>query len=685
VIDRYVTIDRLAVGGMGEVFLARQEGAGGFRRTVVLKRLLPDAEGNDEAVHRLLDEARVVAALAHENVVSIIEIGEPTDARGVRDAREPPFLALEYVHGENCGTVRVRAYKRGIEMPIVVAARIVADVARGLHHAHAAKDVNGKPLHIVHRDVAPKNILIRHDGVAKITDFGIAWSQDRLSHTATGNVAGTLTYMSPEQVAAKPVDGKSDQFALGVVLWELLACKRLFKSETPVGTVEKILTEELEPPSHHRAEVPPALDAIALRMLSRDPAARFANCEEVASAIEHALPDASMTVGRAAVAVFLEHVMGEEMRERQRRIESGVAHPMYSSAPAAGGAHSGAYSGAHVDVTQSNSVTSSVDSVRRQQAGSDDTSATGNSAAAGDTAGDAAGDASGRAAALQQPEAVAPRTGLATLGTLRLAVAFAFVVGLVVASAVFWPRQESWLTDTRDHLVETLDWGDLQMREALIVHATNAGVDEALAEKVAGELVELQRQRLGLLLTHWRKDAATRDREHPSLVEREKAIVAQAKRHIAAIADPAVRSYFMTRWTWDASVPIRWVPPPSLEEIQRELQNGEELTDDNKRLRWQNVDRIARRAHIDPAFVRSVLEEPVREREALLESFKRAPPSELRALEERVHTIAKDGREALLKAKVPEKVAKAIAAAAFVVVSESTEPDMWFDDEVPFD
>jgi serine/threonine protein kinase len=665
--DRYVTLDRLAVGGMGEVFLARQEGAGGFRRTVVLKRLLPDAEGNDEAVSRLLDEARIVAALAHENVVSIIEIGEHRDARGVRDLREPPFLALEYVHGENCGTLRVRAYKRGLQMPVVVAARIVADAARGLHHAHVAKDVDGSPLHIVHRDVAPKNILVRHDGVSKITDFGIAWSLDRLSRTATGNVAGTLTYMSPEQVAGKPVDGKSDQFALGVVLWELLAGKRLFKAETPVGTVEKILTEQVEAPSEHRPEVPRALDDIALRMLSRDPADRFVDCDEVAGAIEHALPDASMTVGRAAVAVFLEQVVGEDMRERQKRIESGAAHPMYAS---------------RVDADEgTRSVSSSVDSVRAPRDENTVEHATQTSATANKPV-----------AVVQAPSStsnVAARTPRSVLAAA--AVAAAFVFGLVVAVAVFWPREDPSTLATRELLVQTLDWGDLVLREMLVVHAVNAGVPSAKADEVASRLVELHKQRLALLLAHWRNDAATRERERAALLEREKEIVAQAKMVIATLDAPAlpdvpasVRTFLMTRWTWDSSVPIRWVPPPSLDEIQRELLAGDELSDENKALRRQIVDAIARRAHVEPALVHGLIDAFVNEREEVLERFKRAPHGELKGLEDRARTLADAGRDAL-QAKLPEKLAKALANAAFVSVSESTEADMWFDDEITVD
>ncbi|MBM3963293.1 MAG: serine/threonine protein kinase, partial [Planctomycetes bacterium] len=202
--DRYRVVERIAVGGMGEVFVAHQRGVGGFRRVVVIKRLLPGAEGDDHAARRLLDEARVIAALQHENVVGVIEVGGDDGA---------PFLALEYVHGENAGTLRTRAHKRGVVLPVIVAARIVADAARGLHHAHVARDTDGRLLHVIHRDIAPKNLFVRTDGLTKVGDFGIARAEDQLAHTATGAIAGTLPYMSPEQLSSEPLGPASDQWS----------------------------------------------------------------------------------------------------------------------------------------------------------------------------------------------------------------------------------------------------------------------------------------------------------------------------------------------------------------------------------------------------------------------------------------------------------------------------------------
>ncbi|HEY1099771.1 MAG TPA: serine/threonine-protein kinase, partial [Myxococcota bacterium] len=304
-LERYVIIERMAVGGMGEVFLARQEGVGGFRRTVVLKKLLPDVEGNDDAARRLLDEARIVAALSHENVVAIIEVG--TD-QGL------PVMALEYVHGENAGTLRNRAGKRDIPIPVAVVARIVADSARGLHHAHVATDVDGRPLKIVHRDIAPKNIFVRVDGVAKIGDFGIASAEQRLAKTATGAVTGTLSYMSPEQLMSKPLTAASDQWSLGVVLWELLTGYRLFKHDGPAEVIDAILNGKLRSPRRLREGLPRELSDITKAMLERDPTKRLPSMEAVAIAIEAAVPSCQGALGRAALQAFVEEMCGDDLR-----------------------------------------------------------------------------------------------------------------------------------------------------------------------------------------------------------------------------------------------------------------------------------------------------------------------------------------------------------------------------------
>ena len=210
------------MGGMGEVFVARQTGIAGFDRLVILKNLLPDLAKQEELVNQFLDEARVAATLNHPNIVSILEVGE---WEGVY------YLAMEYIQGADLVALQIEAYKKKKPIPIAVAAQIVHDAAQGLDHAHHATNMSGEPLNIVHRDISPHNIMIRTDGVGKVVDFGIAKASGRLTRTATGMIKGKLHYMSPEQIQGHNITGATDQFALGVVLWEMVARRRLFKEK----------------------------------------------------------------------------------------------------------------------------------------------------------------------------------------------------------------------------------------------------------------------------------------------------------------------------------------------------------------------------------------------------------------------------------------------------------------------
>lgn len=321
--QRYQLLGRLAVGGMSEVFLARQRARGGFSRLVVVKQLLPMA--SEDHARRLLDEARVAASVTHENVVTVLDVGS-------RDGN--PFLALEYVHGVAASALLKHAVVTGGQLPLVAVARIVQDAARGLLHAHLACDADGRGLGIVHRDVAPKNILVRKDGIAKIADFGIALARERLSHTATGAVCGTVPYMAPEQARSERLTAKTDQFALGAVLWELLVGRTLFKANTPSMTLRRLLQMPIEPPSTYRNDTAPiddpsrapvaspaALDAVVLRMLARNPSDRFPSMAEVIDALEAAVPGVSSDAARRSVAQLVDDIAREQLAARERDIQ----------------------------------------------------------------------------------------------------------------------------------------------------------------------------------------------------------------------------------------------------------------------------------------------------------------------------------------------------------------------------
>lgn len=307
IFGKYELIRRIAIGGMGEVFLARQTGVAGFDRLVILKSLLPDLAEQTDFVDQFLDEARVAATLNHPNIVAIYEVGL---WNGIY------FIAMEHIHGDDLARLQKASAKAKTGIPFQVSARIILDAALGLDHAHLATDMQQNALNIVHRDISPQNIMVRGDGVTKVVDFGIAKASNRATRTATGMLKGKLQYMPPEQVRGEDVDGRSDQFALGAVLWELCTGRRLFKGENELETLEKVMKAPVPLPSELVPGFPPLLESVIMRMLSRDRAARYDRCKDAADQLRGYLDSCSRTVGETQVAEFVTSVLGEELEER---------------------------------------------------------------------------------------------------------------------------------------------------------------------------------------------------------------------------------------------------------------------------------------------------------------------------------------------------------------------------------
>ncbi len=303
IFGKYEIQHRIAIGGMGEVFVAVQKGVPGFQRPVILKSLLPDLALQEGFIEQFLDEARVAATLNHPNVVSIYEVGLWNGTY---------FIAMEYIRGRNLAQLLRRSIEQQTTLPVQVAGRIVHDAAVGLDHAHHATDVNGNSLNIVHRDISPQNIMVREDGVTKVVDFGIAHASNRAaSRTATGALKGKLAYMAPEQIAGQ-TSALVDQFALGIVFWELLACRRLFKAESDILIARKVMEEPIPLPSSVAANVTPAIDAVVMKMLERNPSRRFASCADAASAIDHALAGLTPT-GSSPITAFMRRLGTDDL------------------------------------------------------------------------------------------------------------------------------------------------------------------------------------------------------------------------------------------------------------------------------------------------------------------------------------------------------------------------------------
>jgi serine/threonine protein kinase len=260
---------------MGEIFLAREEGR--LSRLVVIKKMLPQVAGSAESVEMFTDEARIISHLAHPNICQILELGVEKDGL--------PFIVLEYVRGESLAAMWDRAYTNKDRVPLAMTLRIIADTARALHFAHEATDADGQPLHIIHRDVTPHNVMVTYDGDVKLMDFGVARANNQQHRTDTGQIKGKIAYMSPEQLRGKTLDPRADVFALGVMLWELTLNRRLFRGADEIETLRKAADGVVPRPTTIDPTYPAALEAIVLRALAADREKRTPTAGVLATAL----------------------------------------------------------------------------------------------------------------------------------------------------------------------------------------------------------------------------------------------------------------------------------------------------------------------------------------------------------------------------------------------------------------
>jgi serine/threonine-protein kinase len=261
---------------MAEVYLALSGELSGYRTLVVIKRILPHLAENTDFIRMFLDEARIAALLDHPNVVRIVEVGHDGDEY---------FLVMELVQGKPLSAITRKAAKDMNPLTPALAAYIVAQAANGLGYAHDLVDSEGRALGVVHRDVSPQNILVSFEGAVKMIDFGIARALGRVSHTNPGGLKGKIEYMSPEQASSEEVDRRADVFALGVVLWEAVTGKHLFRRETELATMRAIVDEPIAPPSDI-TPVAPQLEAIIMQALQKRREDRFQTAQEMAIALE---------------------------------------------------------------------------------------------------------------------------------------------------------------------------------------------------------------------------------------------------------------------------------------------------------------------------------------------------------------------------------------------------------------
>ena len=294
-IGKYKLLRLIASGGMAEVYLARQAGAAGFEKLVCLKRILPHLARDRQFVEMFLNEARLAARLDHPNIVSIYDLGE---------ANGNYFIAMEFIDGPSLRAVAKRARERGERLPIAEVVKIVSMAAGGLHYAHDLADAEGRPLGLVHRDISPDNILVHRNGMAKVVDFGIAKAANSSGRTRTGALKGKVAYMPPEQLRGDPLDRRADVFALGVVLYEMVAGRRPWEGDSDVSLIGQIMTQEPKPLSTLRSDAPAGLTAVLDRALAKDRESRYSSCHDLQADLEALLVSLGKTITAARVSDF---------------------------------------------------------------------------------------------------------------------------------------------------------------------------------------------------------------------------------------------------------------------------------------------------------------------------------------------------------------------------------------------
>lgn len=325
-VGRYALFEQFASGGMATVHFGRLDGAGGFSRVVAIKRLLPHLVENQVFTEMLLKEARLAARVRHPNVAATLDVVA---------TKGDVLLVLDYVHGEALSTLcRTQAKVKKEQVPLPIAIGIILDMLQGLSAIHDATDEKGRSLSLVHRDISPPNVLVGADGAARVLDFGIATALEQIEETAPERRKGKRGYMSPEQLRGERLTQRSDVFSAGVVLWELLALRRLFPADQEKEPGDAVQRGNYPRVSQFRPDLPPALDEIVLRALELEPLARFATMHELAEAVEAAAP---ARANNRRIGEWVNELAKDALADRNRMVAraenwvSGIEIPLKST------------------------------------------------------------------------------------------------------------------------------------------------------------------------------------------------------------------------------------------------------------------------------------------------------------------------------------------------------------------
>ncbi|MEL6761458.1 MAG: serine/threonine-protein kinase [Myxococcota bacterium] len=315
---KYLLLDRINVGGMAEVFKAKTFGIEGFERIIAIKRILPNMADDEEFINMFVDEARIAVQLSHANIVQIYELGK---------IENQYYIAMEYVSGKDLRQILDRYRKKEKTLPVPAAAYITSKLCEGLDYAHRKTDPTGRPLNVIHRDVSPQNILVSFEGAVKITDFGIAKAEDRASKTQAGVLKGKFGYMSPEQVRGLEIDHRSDIFAVGILLYEMVTGKRLFIGESDFSTLERVRKAEVIPPSEHNPDLPPEFEQLVMRTLARERDERYQWASEMLDDLQTFLIDNNTIYNAKRLSSLLKDDYQSDIDAEMQRMEEYMRLP----------------------------------------------------------------------------------------------------------------------------------------------------------------------------------------------------------------------------------------------------------------------------------------------------------------------------------------------------------------------
>ncbi|RKH34228.1 PEGA domain-containing protein [Corallococcus praedator] len=310
---KYLLLDRVNIGGMAEVWRGKQFGASGFERLVAIKRILPNIAEDEEFISMFIDEAKISVQLTHANIAQIYELGQIASSY---------FISMEYIPGKDMRAIFDRCRKKGEPAPVPLVAFCVAKMCEGLDYAHRKKDGMGRELNIVHRDISPQNVLVSFEGEVKVIDFGIAKAAGKATKTQAGILKGKFGYMSPEQIRGLPLDRRSDVFAIGVCLYEMLTGERLFVGDSDFSVLEKVRKAEVPSPSTYNRRIPEALERIVLKALAKDVDERYQYASELGDDLQRFLLTSDSIFSRKDLMQYMKSTFAEEVeREKQRLAE----------------------------------------------------------------------------------------------------------------------------------------------------------------------------------------------------------------------------------------------------------------------------------------------------------------------------------------------------------------------------